>query len=125
LLSESRYTLNPKLWVKTYFDTLYRFAVVRVSNTEVAKYLVQETFLAALRNVETFKVEISEKNWLFTILDIKASKEARETKYWLRLLSKSKMVEHDYSKLLKEIEEIINILTAIVKTSQNDLKTNS
>jgi hypothetical protein len=54
-----------------------------------------------------------------------ASEEARETKYWLLLFSKSKIVEHDYLKLLKEIEELINFLTAIVKTSQYNLKTNS
>lgn len=47
-------------------------------------------------------------------------KEARETRYWLRLLEESKLVQHNYAKELKEIEEIINILTAIVKTSQNN-----
>lgn len=67
-MNESKNTLNPKLWVKSFSDTLYHFAVLRVNDTEVAKDLVQETFLAALRNVETFKGEISEKNWLFTIL---------------------------------------------------------
>jgi four helix bundle protein len=47
-----------------------------------------------------------------------ASKEARETKYWLRLLDKSKLIELDYSPYLNSIEHIINILTKIVKTSQ-------
>lgn len=47
-----------------------------------------------------------------------ASKEARETKYWLRLLNEAKLVELDTAHLLKEIDEIISILTAIVKTSQ-------
>lgn len=47
-----------------------------------------------------------------------ASKEARETKYWIRLLERSGFIIYDYGMLLKEIEEIINILTAIVKTSQ-------
>ena len=51
-----------------------------------------------------------------------ASKEARETKYWLRLLDRSQLVKVDCSIHLKEIEEIINILTAIVKTSQASLK---
>lgn len=46
-----------------------------------------------------------------------ASKEARETRYWLRLLDKSKLVETDYSSYLNSIEHIINILTKIVKTS--------
>ena len=41
-------------------------------------------------------------------------KEARESKYWLRLLDKSQMVNYNYNKELKEIDEIVNILTAIV-----------
>lgn len=51
-----------------------------------------------------------------------ASKEARETKYWIRLLEKSQFIKYDYGLLLKEIEQIINILTAIVKTSQGESK---
>ena len=47
-----------------------------------------------------------------------SSKEARETKYWLLLLQKSQLVPLDYSRLITEIDEIINILTAIVKTAQ-------
>ena len=49
-----------------------------------------------------------------------ASKEARETKYWLMLLNKSQLVVINLDKYLKEIDEIINILTAIVKTSQQN-----
>jgi four helix bundle protein len=51
-----------------------------------------------------------------------ASKEARETNYWLRLLRDSKIAsEIDLSKHLEESEEIIKIITAIVKTSQKSL----
>lgn len=46
-----------------------------------------------------------------------ASKEARETKYWLILLDKSKLVDLDYSSYLLKIDEIICVLTAIIKTS--------
>lgn len=49
-----------------------------------------------------------------------ASKEARETRYWLRLLEWSKLVDTDYSAYLQEIEIIIKILTRIVKTSQQN-----
>ncbi|SRR5258708_18425236 len=49
-----------------------------------------------------------------------ASKEARETRYWLRLLQKSQFVKIDYSTYLNDIEEIIKIITAIVKSSQNN-----
>ncbi|MDQ7816591.1 MAG: four helix bundle protein [Melioribacteraceae bacterium] len=44
-----------------------------------------------------------------------ASKEARETKYWLRLLNESKLSGEILSIHLKEIDDIINIITAIVK----------
>lgn len=51
-----------------------------------------------------------------------ASKESRETRYWLRLLSKSKLVEYDYNNYLNKIDELIRIITAIVKTAQSNLK---
>ncbi|MFV8269655.1 four helix bundle protein [Flavobacterium sp. GT2N3] len=47
-----------------------------------------------------------------------ASKEARETKYWLRLLDKSELTSISVSNYLIEIEHIINIITKIIKTSQ-------
>ena len=47
-----------------------------------------------------------------------ASKEARESKYWLRLLSESDITNIDVTEYLKEIDHIINIITKIVKTSQ-------
>jgi len=47
-----------------------------------------------------------------------AAKEARETKYWLQLLQESQLVSTDYNKYLLKIEEIIKILTSIIKTAQ-------
>ena len=48
-----------------------------------------------------------------------ASKEARETNYWLRLLRDSNLIDKiEYSELINKSEEIIKILTAIVKTTQ-------
>ena len=48
-----------------------------------------------------------------------SSKEARETNYWLRLLRDSNLCEGiDYTELIKDSEEIIKILTSIVKTTQ-------
>jgi four helix bundle protein len=46
-----------------------------------------------------------------------AAKEARETKYWLRLLNESELTTKEVKHLLKDVEENINILTKIVKTS--------
>jgi hypothetical protein len=49
-----------------------------------------------------------------------ASKEARETKYWLRLLDKSNITMISMSNYLIEIEHILNIITKIIKTSQEE-----
>jgi four helix bundle protein len=47
-----------------------------------------------------------------------ASKEARETHYWLRLIRDSEFAEAKVADpLISEAESIINILTAIVKTT--------
>lgn len=50
-----------------------------------------------------------------------ANKEARETKYWLRLYQSSNLVQIEVDSYLKEIESIINILTKIIKTSSENL----
>jgi len=69
-------------------------------------------------NVEEATAAISKKD--FTAKISIASKEARETRYWLRLLQKSQLVKIDVAKHLIEVEQLINILTAIVKTSQGN-----
>src|SRR5690606_32047410 len=45
-----------------------------------------------------------------------ASKEARETLYWLRLLERSRLVEIELTKHIESCDEIIKLLTSIVKT---------
>jgi four helix bundle protein len=50
-----------------------------------------------------------------------ASKEARESKYWLRLIRDSKLLdESSVNPLLSESSEIIRILTSIVKTTSSN-----
>jgi four helix bundle protein len=46
-----------------------------------------------------------------------ASKEAREARYWLRLLKESRLNGVDVSRELNDVEELIRLLTAIVKTA--------
>lgn len=65
---------------------------------------VEETIAAQSRKDFIFKMSI-------------ASIEARETRYWLRLLNKSKLIKLDYQPYLESIEHIINIITKIVKTT--------
>ncbi|PUB88332.1 MAG: four helix bundle protein [gamma proteobacterium symbiont of Ctena orbiculata] len=47
-----------------------------------------------------------------------ASKEARETLYWLRLLKETKYLEqHMADSLIRDCEELVSLLTSIVKTT--------
>lgn len=51
-----------------------------------------------------------------------ASKEARETLYWLRLLRDSEILDgQSLANVLTEGEEIMKIVTAIVKTTKKQL----
>ena len=50
-----------------------------------------------------------------------ASKEARETRYWLRLIKESELTKMGTESYLDEIDQIIKILTKIVKTSQETI----
>ncbi|WP_153391980.1 four helix bundle protein [Chryseobacterium vaccae] len=70
-------------------------------------------------NVEEAIVAQSKKDFI-SKLSI-ANKEARETKYWLKLYPSSSLVQIDIEPYLKEIEMIINILTKIIKTSSENL----
>jgi hypothetical protein len=50
-----------------------------------------------------------------------ASKEARETYYWLKLLKDSELTGIDLSIHIKDVKRKIFVLTAIVKTTQKRL----
>lgn len=50
-----------------------------------------------------------------------AAKEAKETRYWLIILSKGNMISYDFEELLNEIEVIIKILSRIIITSKTNL----
>ena len=51
-----------------------------------------------------------------------SAKEAREARYWLRLLRESQIVQFDYAKPLSDVDEIIRIITSIILTAQKNLK---
>jgi|SRR6056297_1821400 len=53
-----------------------------------------------------------------------ASREARESSWWLLLLKKSQLVTVDLNDEIESCDELIKLLTAIVKTSQESLKKN-
>ena len=55
-------------WVDRYGDTMYAYALKRVSDPIVAQDLVQDTFVAALGSYDSFSAKSSEKTWLIGIL---------------------------------------------------------
>lgn len=59
---------NPQKWLDKYGNLLYQYALLRVNDGFVAEDLVQETFLSALKGLDGYKGEATEKNWLFAIL---------------------------------------------------------
>jgi four helix bundle protein len=55
-----------------------------------------------------------------------ASKEARETNYWLRLIRDAEILNgQQFQKLLEASEELIKILTSIVKTGSDERRNSS
>ena len=72
-------------------------------------------------NVEETEAAMSKKDFIAKMSI--SSKEARETRYWLRLLDRNKLVKSiNFSIYLSKVEELIRILTSIVKTSQKSLR---
>lgn len=63
--------INPHLWVSRHADYLYSYALIRLNDEELARDLVQETFLAALEKAENFKGNSTERTWLTAILKYK------------------------------------------------------
>lgn len=61
-------TLDPHKWVATHADYLYAYALSRINDEELARDLVQETFLAALQNARGFAGKSSERTWLTAIM---------------------------------------------------------
>lgn len=59
---------NPLIWVEKYADYLYGFAMSRLRDEDVAKDLVQDTFLAGLQQLQRFEGNSNEKTWLTAIL---------------------------------------------------------
>jgi len=66
--SENTISAAPARWVDDHGDFLYRFAVSRLRDREAAEDVVQETLVAALKNVQQFQGKSSEQAWLVGIL---------------------------------------------------------
>lgn len=108
----------------------------------------EKSFQFALDIVELYKILIAHKEYVFSkqllragtsvganIVEASAayskgdfayrmsvaSREARETRYWLLLLKKSQLVPVRIANEIESCEELMRLLTSIVKTSQESL----
>lgn len=63
-----QHTIDPNKWISSYSDYLFNYTITRVNDREIAKDLVQDTFVAALKSMKNFKGEASERTWLISIL---------------------------------------------------------
>lgn len=70
---------DPHLWVDSYSDFLFRFALVRIRDRDIAEELVQDTLLAALQAKERFTGQSSERTWMVGILKHKMIDYFRRT----------------------------------------------
>ncbi len=88
---------------------------------EIAKQILRSgTSIGA--NVEEALAGVSKPDFIYKMAI--SSKEARETDYWLRLIRDSDILsEKEIEPLIQEAQELIRILTAIVKSSQTKLNT--
>jgi len=101
---------------------LYKFLSSEKKEYVLSKQLLRSgTSIGA--NVNEAQAAISKKDFIAKIGI--ASKEARESKYWLMLLRDSNYIDPNKQKvqsLFAEIESIIKITTSIVKSGQENAK---
>ena len=67
-----KHVIDPNQWIKLYSDYLFNYTITRVNDSEKAKDLVQDTFVAGLKSMKNFKGEASERTWLISILKEKS-----------------------------------------------------
>ncbi len=98
---------------------VYRFLIDRNEFVLSKQLLKAGTSIGA--NVHEAQAAHSKKDFVSKMTI--ASKEARETGYWLRLLDKSGYLSGFARKeeVFSDIVSIINILTKIVKTSKENM----
>jgi len=60
--------LNPEKWLQEHGDYLFRYALSRLHDQDLAADMVQETLLAAWRGHERFKGDSALRTWLVGIM---------------------------------------------------------
>jgi len=88
-----------------------------VSNREDSKQLVRSSGSIGANYIEANEA-LSKKDFIYRIKI--SRKEAKESKFWLRLLIDSnKEFEHEFKFLIAESDELRKILSAIINSRSN------
>ncbi|HZM43492.1 MAG TPA: four helix bundle protein [Burkholderiales bacterium] len=99
----------------------FALKIIRLSNSlrQLREYVISNQLVRAGTsigsNVEEAQAGQSRRDFLSKMAV--ASKEARETKYWLRLIDEGRIGDLDVGSELADVDELIRILTSIVKTT--------
>ena len=114
---------NKKIDERTFDFALQIIELYKFLNTK-NEYILSKQLLrsgtSVGANVEEAQAAQSRKDFI-SKMSI-ASKEARESKYWIRLLDKSNYLNGFNQKeyLMNEVNTIINIITKIVKSTKEN-----
>ena len=63
-----KHQIDPNKWISLYSDYLFNFTISRVNDRDLAKDLVQETYLRAWKALDSLRNEKAAKSWIFMIL---------------------------------------------------------
>lgn len=77
-MAQTKADIELNSWVDDYSDMLFNFAANRVSDRDLAKDLVQDTFFSALKAWDRFEQKSTVKTWLFSILKRKIIDQWRQ-----------------------------------------------
>jgi four helix bundle protein len=104
--------------------------IVKIHNllNSIKQYHISKQLLRSgtsiCANIEEASAAASRKAFILKLTI--ASKEARETHFWLKLIRDSKTLEGDIEKMIKRAHELVKLTTASVKTAQlNSMNNNN
>lgn len=93
---KDRYLVEAEHWVDEHAEVLFRYAYMRVGDSNVAEDLVQETFLASLQSHKNFQRQSSVRTWLISILQHKITEFFRKSQQNAVIVSDKNPSEKDF-----------------------------
>jgi len=77
-MSSGKQTLDPSRWVDEHGDVLFRYALSRLRDRNLAEDIVQEALVSALGSVGSYRGSSSERTWLVGVLKHKVFDHLRK-----------------------------------------------